>query len=155
MDNKSQIMKYAKTKGAIRPKDVERMGIPRLALYRLVSQGELVRTARGLYSPEAFDPTEHHTCVEVTVAIPKAVICLLSALQFHDLTTQMPNNVWIAIDRKARKPRTSLPVTIVRFSGETLEHGIEKHTVEGVDLRITNPAKTAADCFKYSLTVVV
>jgi len=142
-------MKYARSKGAIRPKDVERMGIPRLALYRLVWQGELVRVARGLYSPEGFDPTEHHTSVEVTVAIPKAIICLLSALQFHDLTTQMPNSVWIAIDRKARKPRTSLPVTIVRFSADTLKNGIEKHAIEGVDLRITNPAKTVADCFKY------
>ena len=72
-----------------------------------------------------------------------------TALQFHDLTTQMPNSVWVAIDRKARKPKTSLPVTIVRFSGESLIDGIEKHTVEGVDLRVTTPAKTVADCFKY------
>jgi predicted transcriptional regulator of viral defense system len=149
MDNKSKIMNYARRRGAIRPKDVESIGIPRLALYRLVRQGELIRTARGLYSPAAFDPTEHHTSVEVTVAIPKAIICLLSALQFHDLTTQMPNRVWVAIDRKARKPRTSLPVTIVRFSGESLIDGIETHTVEGVDLRVTTPAKTVADCFKY------
>ncbi len=83
------------------------------------------------------------------MAIPKAIICLLSALQFHDLTSQMPNSVWVAIDRKARKPRTSLPVTIVRFSGESLINGIEKHTVEGVDLRGTTPAKTVADCSKY------
>lgn len=149
MDNRSQIMKYARAKGAIRPKDVERMGIPRLALYRLAWQGALVRIARGLYSPEGFDPTEYHTYVEVTVAIPKAIICLLSALQFHDLTTQMPNSVWIAIDRKARKPKTSLPVTIVRFSDETAKNGIETHTIEGVELRVTNPARTVADCFKY------
>jgi len=149
MNNKSKIMNYARRRGTIRPKDVESIGIPRLALYRLVRQGELIRTARGLYSPVAFDPAEHHTSVEVTVAIPKAIICLLSALQFHDLTTQMPNRVWVAIDRKARKPRTSLPVTIVRFSGESLIDGIETHTVEGVDLRVTTPAKTVADCFKY------
>jgi predicted transcriptional regulator of viral defense system len=149
MDYKSQIIDYAKQKGAISPKEVERMGIPRQALYRLYEHGELIRTARGLYSPKSFEPTEHHTAVEVATAIPKAVICLLSSLQFHDLTTQMPNSVWIAIDRKARKPRTSLPVTIFRFSGEALTEGIEKHTVEGVDLRVYNPAKTVADCFKY------
>lgn len=149
MDNRSQIMKFAKRKGAIRPKDVENKGIPRLALYRLVQQGKLVRIARGLYSPVAFDPTEHHTAVEVTVAIPNAIVCLLSALQFHDLTTQMPNRVWIAIDRKARKPKTSLPIIIVRFSGESLQKGIEEHHIEGVTLRVTSPAKTVADCFKY------
>ena len=149
MDCKSKIIKYARRKGAIRPKDVERMGISRQALYRLFQHGELIRTARGLYSPPAFEPTEYHTSVEVTVAIPKAVICLLSALQFHELTTQMPNKIWIAIDRKARKPKTSLPVNIVRFSGETLNKGIEKHEAEGVNLRITNPARTVADCFKY------
>jgi predicted transcriptional regulator of viral defense system len=83
------------------------------------------------------------------VAVPKAVICLLSALQFHDLTTQLPHKVWIAVDRKAQKPRTSLPVNIVRFSADILNKGIEKHMIEGVELKITNPAKTVADCFKY------
>lgn len=149
MDNKTRILKYARKKGAIRPKDVESMGIPRLVLYRLAWAGELERTARGLYAPPSFEPTEHHSAVEVAVAIPNAVICLLSALQFHELTTQLPHKVWIAIDRKAQKPRTSLPVHIVRFSKEVLYRGIEKHRLEGVEVKVTNPAKTVADCFKY------
>jgi len=125
------------------------MGIPRQVLYRLYWQGELIRTGPGLYSPLTIEPTEHHTAVEVATAIPKAVICLLSALQFYDLTTQIPNSVWVAIDRKARKPRTSLPVTVFRFSGAALTEGIDRRPVEGVVLRIYNPAKTVADCFKY------
>jgi predicted transcriptional regulator of viral defense system len=142
-------MKYARKRGAIRPKDVVGMGISRHYLYRLAKGGQLIRTARGIYCPAAFEPTEYHSYVEVAVAIPKGVICLLSALQFHELTTQLPHRVWIAIDRKARRPRISLPVNIVRFSAETLAKGTGKYKIEGVTLQITNPAKTVADCFKY------
>ena len=149
MDNKRRILDYARKKGAIRPKDVEQMRTPRLVLYRLAWNGELIRSARGVYMPASLEPTELHTAVEITVAIPKAVICLLSALQFHDLTTQMPDRVWVAIDRKARKPQIALPVKLVRFSADMLSKGVEKHRVEGVELRVTNAAKTVADCFKY------
>ena len=152
MDDKSKILKYATQKGAICSKDIEKMGIPRLVLYRLYKKGDLVRINRGVYSLRDIEPTEYHTYVTVAVTFPNAVICLLSALQYHELTTQMPHKVWIALDRQvdriSRKP-SRLPVSIVRFSGEAFSLGIETHQVEGVNLRVYSAAKTVADCFKY------
>jgi predicted transcriptional regulator of viral defense system len=82
--------------------------------------------------------------------VPHGVVCLLSALRFHDLTTQNPSEVWLAIDRKARAPdQRELPLRIVRFSGKARLKGIEEHEIDGVKVRIYNPAKTVADCFKY------
>ena len=152
MDDKSKILKYATQKGAICPKDIEKMGIPRLVLYRLYRKGDLVRVNRGVYSLRDIEPTEYHSYVTVAVTFPNSVICLLSALQYHELTTQMPHKVWIALDRQvdriSRKP-SRLPVSIVRFSGEAFSLGIETHQVEGVNLRVYSAAKTVADCFKY------
>ena len=92
----------------------------------------------------------HHSFAEVSRRIPSGIICLLSALQFHGLTTQLPYEVWIAIDRKQWRPKTDdLPVRIVRFSGEALSTGFERHKIEGVPVKIYGPAKTVADCFKY------
>jgi predicted transcriptional regulator of viral defense system len=99
--------------------------------------------------PEA-DITEHHTLVEASKRVPKGIICLLSALQFHGLTTQAPFEVWMAIDNKARQPQVDYPsLRIVRFSGESLKAGIQEEEIEGVSIKIYNPAKTVADCFKY------
>jgi predicted transcriptional regulator of viral defense system len=149
MDKKSKVLEYVARKGAISVKDIEALQIPRQVLYRLCKTGQLVRIDRGLYRSPEIEPTEHHTIVEVMAAIPKAVICLISALQFHDMTTQMPHKVWIALDRKTRKAKTSLPVLFVKFSGQAFTEGIETHTIEGVQLQVYNPAKTVADCFKY------
>src|SRR5207249_1522199 len=94
--------------------------------------------------------TEHHDLAEVAKRVPRGVVCLLSALHFHQLTTQLPFEVWLAIDRKAHKPESDgTPLHIVRFSGESLRAGIEEHYIEGVPVKIYNPAKTVADCFKY------
>jgi len=152
MNDKDKILEYAVRKGAIRPREIEDMGISRQILYRLYQEGMLVRINRGIYSIQVAEPTEYHTYVAVAVAFPNSVICLLSALQFHNLTTQMPHKVWIALnretDRRSRKPN-SLPVSIVRFSGDSFSEGIETHNIEGVDVRIYCAAKTVADCFKY------
>jgi len=136
--------------GALRPKDLDRYGIPRKYLNILFHKGKLERVSRGLYESPAAEPTENRTIVEICKRVPNGVICLISALQFHDLTTQIPHEVWIAIDRKQRLPKKSdLPMKIVRFSGEALKKGVEKYVIEGVDIKIYNPAKTVADCFKY------
>jgi len=110
----------------------------------------LVQSARGLYTLSKRDLTANHSLAQVCKRIPHGVVCLLSALRFHGLTTQMPAEVWIAIDRKARRPAVGdLPVRIVRFSGAALREGVEEHRIEGITVRVTNPAKTIADCFKY------
>ena len=88
--------------------------------------------------------------MEAAQRVPQAIVCLLSALQFHALTTQAPFEVWLAVDRKARLPQLdSPPVRVVRFSGKALAYGVQHHTVEGVVVRVYSPAKTVADCFKY------
>ncbi len=105
---------------------------------------------RGLYVPTGAKITENHTLVEAATRVPSGVVCLLSALAFHKLTTQSPHEVWLAIDVKARKPSADWPpLRIVRFSGVARAFGVESHAIEGVDVRITSRAKTVADCFKY------
>jgi predicted transcriptional regulator of viral defense system len=134
----------------VRPRDVASLGISRTALARLVEGGVVERVARGLYVPTAAKVTEHHSLVESAKRVPKGIVCLLSALQFHGLTTQSPHEVWLAIDVKARKPASEWPPRrIVRFSGRALTFGVESHVIEGVDVRVTSKEKTVADCFKY------
>jgi predicted transcriptional regulator of viral defense system len=93
---------------------------------------------------------EHQTIVQAALRVPHGVVCLLSALRFHDLTTQSPFEIWMAIDGKARSPKEDIiPLRIVRFSGKALTAGVETHSIEGVKVKVYNPAKTVADCFKY------
>jgi predicted transcriptional regulator of viral defense system len=116
----------------------------------MAQAGELERVGRGLYIAVGAAVTEHHTLVEAAARIPQAVICLLSALQYHRIGTQSPHEVWLAIDVKARKPVLDVPpVRIVRFSGRALSFGIETHELEGVRVKVTSREKTVADCFKY------
>ena len=137
-------------KGILRARDLVAAGIPRIALTRLCRSERLNRLSRGLYALPDADITENHSLAEVSKRIPHAVICLLSALRFHGLTTQAPFEVWIAIDVKARKPRVAdMPLRVVRFSGLARTHGVEEHVVENVTVRLTSAAKTVADCFKY------
>lgn len=130
---------------------LERKGVSRTKLQRLVTRGDLVRLRRGIYAqPDHSEITEHHDLAVVATSIPGGVLCLLSALRFHGLGTQNPAEVWVAIHGKARKPKIEFPpVKIVRFSGPALEHGVETHKIEGVSVRITSPARTVADCFKF------
>ena len=98
----------------------------------------------------AAEYTERHSFAEAAKRVPHGVICLLSALHFHELTTQLPWEVWIAIDRKARLPRDSSPaLRVFRFSATALSEGVEEHQIEGVPVRVFGAAKTVADCFKY------
>lgn len=145
-----QILTLAREHGPLRPRDLIARGIPHTYLARLHERGQLERVGRGLYQLPDAVLSEHHTLTQVGKRIPEGVVCLLSALRFHQLTTQSPTKVWVAIDYKARLPVAhDLPVRIVRFSGPALSHGIELHMLDGVQVRITTPAKTVADCFKY------
>jgi predicted transcriptional regulator of viral defense system len=145
-----QILELAKRQRIVRPRDLEARGIAREHLIRLLRRGVLTRSARGIYTLAGAPVTEHHGFALVGKQAPNAVTCLLSALQFHGLTTQQPHEVWIAIGTKARKPVIAWPaLRIVRFSGAALTEGVETHQIEGIPVRVYSVAKTVADCFKY------
>lgn len=136
--------------GLARPAELEARGVARARLYRLVRQGLVERRARGVYVAAGHAPTADHTLAQVAIRVPAGVFCLLTALRFHGLTTQAPAEVWIALPEKARKPRMDYPrLRVARFSGSALTEGIERHRVEGVEMRVYSAAKTVADCFKY------
>jgi len=140
----------AREKGVLRPRDLKEPGIARTYLTRLVKKGMLRKAGRGLYILADIEPTNQHTIAQVSKKIPEGVLCLLSALQFYQITTQQPYEVWVAIDMKSRHPKISdLPVKVLRFSKAALTEGIETHNIEGVSVKVYNPAKTVADCFKY------
>ena len=116
----------------------------------MLRRGEVQRVGRGLYRQVDAPLTELETLAAVSKRIPGAIVCLLTALHVHGIGTQAPRDVWIALDRKARKPRPSdLPVRVVRFSGPMLRYGIESREVLGVPVRLTSPARTVVDCFRY------
>ena len=150
MTSAQRILALAKRQQLIRSRDVEARGIARESLLRLYRQGLLVRQARGVYALPESPVTEHHSLAIAAKRTPGGVICLLSALRFHGLTTQDPHQVWMAIDFKAHKPSAASPaLRVVRFSGPALLEGIEHHTLEGVRVPVYSAAKTVADCFKY------
>lgn len=133
----------------LRPRDLKRLKYPRQALAELVQQGELVRTARGLYVAADFELSEHHSFAEVSKRFPEAVICLLSALQFHELSLELPAEVWIAVARGLTPRSTDLHLHTHQLSDETFAVGIEIHMIEGVPVKIYSAAKSVADCFKF------
>lgn len=147
---KSQVLQVARARGAVTGRDLEEVGLPRQYLYRLYKQGVLERVGRGVYVLAGADVTEHHTLVEATRRVPRGVVCLLSALRFHDLTTQSPFEVWLAVETNAwvSEPEP-IPIRFIYMSGAAFTYGIETHEIEGVDVNIYGAAKTVADCFKY------
>ncbi len=154
MSSPEQMQEILRRQAYVRPRDLEELGIPRSFLLRMVRQGKAERIERGLYEILDADMTENHDIAAVAKRVPSSIVCLISALSYHGIGTQIPHQVWIAIDRKARKPRLeSLPVRIVRFSGAALRYGIIEKTLEGVPVRITSPARTVVDCFRYRYKV--
>jgi len=145
-----KIIRYVAKHGIVRPRDIEAIGFPREYLVRLHRQGKLNRPGRGIYTLPDANVTERHSYAEVAKRVPKAVICLLSALAFHEITTQSPASVWIALRKGARTPALASPsLRIVRLSEPSLTEGIENHKTEGVPVRVYSAAKTVADCFKF------
>ncbi len=140
----------AKRQRILRPRDLAPLGIARETLRRLESAGQLERRGRGLYVPVGTEFSEHEMLMMASIRVPHGVVCLLSALRFHELTTQNPPELWLAIDRKARAPIVpDLPVRLVRFSGEARTAGVEDPVIDGVGVHVYGVAKTVADCFKY------
>lgn len=148
--NRQQLLRLARRRGILRADEVVDAGIHGQHLTRLVKEGLLERTTRGRYRLAEQPITEHHTLAVAAAAVPRGVVCLLSALAFHGVGTQLPFEVWMAIDRRARRPALRYPkLRVVRFTGKALTEGIETHEIEGQPVRVYSVAKTLADVFKY------
>lgn len=145
----NKVLDLAQEKGVIRPCDLDKIQVPRRYLHRLYQQGYFERLDWGLYTLKSEIPSANRTILESAQAIPEGVICLLSALNLHGLTTQQPHEVWVAVQVKARRPDVKLPVRVIRSSGRAFRAGITRKQIEGIRVRVYNPAKTVADCFKY------
>jgi predicted transcriptional regulator of viral defense system len=150
MTKTDQVLQLARRKGVVRSRDLREKHLPPRYLSRLAERGELVREGRGLYRHPEAPLTEHHSLALVAARYPSAVVCLLSALQFHELTTQMPHRVWIAREKGEWSPEASpTSLEVLHMSGPSFTQGGETHDVEGIPVQVFNPAKTVADCFKF------
>jgi predicted transcriptional regulator of viral defense system len=150
MRNLERILVMAREKKTLQAKDLTGVGIPLIYLDRLYKRGLLDKIARGLYRLPDAELTEKHSYAAVCKRVPHAVVCLLSALRFHEIGTQLPHQVWIAIDGRARRPKLDYPaIRVLRFSGRARTEGVEEHVVEGCRVRVYNVPKTVVDCFKY------
>jgi predicted transcriptional regulator of viral defense system len=133
-----------------RPRDIEPLGVSFPELQRLIAEGTVEKVGPGLYRLAAVEPDELETIAMVASAVPAGIVCLLSALRIHNIGTQAPHEVWLALDRKARKPsRPPARLRIVRFSGPMLTYGVQDRSILGVRVRVTSPARTVVDCFRY------
>lgn len=151
-----QLLALARAQGALRARDLDPLGIPRAVLTRLVDQGTLVRVGRGLYMLADAEITRHHSLVQVAARVPDCVINLLSALTFHELTDELPAAVWIAVRRGHRAPKLDTPrLELTWTAPRFLALGVTRHRLEGVEVAITDPARTVADCFRYRSRVGV
>jgi predicted transcriptional regulator of viral defense system len=148
--NAERVLRLASERGAVRTRDLKGQRIPRTVLSRLLESGRLVQISRGLYTLPNHTRSEQHQLADVAVRSPQGVFCLLTALRFHELTTQSPHELWLAIPNKGHPPKLDYPpLRVVRFSGAALTQGVETHTLDGISVRVYSVAKTVADCFKY------
>lgn len=145
-----QVLELARRRGIVAAEDLEEEGLPRRYLPRLEQRGKLERLARGLYALPEREITEHHDLAVAARRVPGGVICLLSALRVHELTTQAPFEVWMALEEGSWEPKEdAAPLRTVRMSSASHAAGIEEHLLWKVPARVYGPAKTVADCFKF------
>lgn len=145
-----RLLRLAAERQIVRTGDVRALGIPPNYLGRLVHKGLLKKVRRGIYASPTFSETENATLVEAASQFPKGVVCLLSALRFHNITTQSPRNVWMATGQKSWVPKnSSISIRVVRMSGQSLHFGIGEHKIAGTMVHVFSSAKTVADCFKF------
>lgn len=145
-----RVRRLVKRRGVVRPRDVEKAGLPTSVLYRLRDRGEVQQVGPGLFRDPARAVTEKHMFTEAAKLVPAGVVCLLSALAFHEIGTQVPHEVWLALRAHSKRPSLrGVPLRIVWFSGGAFTEGIETRTIEGVIVRVYSPAKTIADLFKF------
>jgi predicted transcriptional regulator of viral defense system len=150
MQAETRVIQLARKKRLFRLAEAVAAGVHPEHVRRLTRRGQLTRVGRGLYALPTIEATEHHTLAEVAKRVPKGVFCLLTALRFHGLGTQNPREVWLTVNRRAGIPRIEFtPIRTVRVSGQALTTGIEEHTIDGVRVRVTTPARTIVDCFKF------
>jgi predicted transcriptional regulator of viral defense system len=145
------VLGLAKKQSILRARDVAHQGIHTSTLTRMTRSGALEKVGPGRYRlPGAARATEHHDLAVATAAVPRSVICLISALRFHDIGTQLPAEVWIAVPRGTRVPRVSAPpLRVINVSTAVFDFGIEEHRIEGQTVRIYSVARTIADCFRF------
>jgi predicted transcriptional regulator of viral defense system len=144
-----QVVELARNR-IIRSRELEDLGVPRARLGDLVAEGKLIRIGRGLYTASDFPITADHSLALAAKRYPEAVVCLLSAAQFHGITQEMPAAVWMAVPRSARVPSPSdFQLRAVRVANDLFPFGIEEHDVEGTPVKIYSVARTVADCFKF------
>lgn len=148
--SQKRVLRMARQKRLFRLSEATAAGIHPEYIRRMMRQGQLHRVGRGLYAFSQLEPTEHHTLAEVAKRVPKGIFCLLTALRFHGFGTQNPREVWVAVDRRAGTPRIDFaPIRVVRTSNLASNEGVETHDFEHVRVRITSPARTVAECFKF------
>ena len=149
-DQDEAALELLREQGTLRPRDLARRDIPADYLDRLYRLGRVDRVARGLYAWPDAEVSEHHSLAEAARLVPAGVVCLLSALRFHGLTTQSPREVWLTLPSKAWAPKLEYPrLRIIRAGGPALTAMVEAHRIEGVAVKVYSPAKTVADCFKH------
>lgn len=145
-----RLLSLVRQAGLVRARDLAGIGVPRAYLQRLVDRGQLVQYARGIYGHPDAPITENHSLAQTCTHLPNGVVCLVSALSFHRLTTQLPYEVWIAIERGTWTPISEgTKLRVFHFSSESMTTGIELHSVEGVNVQVYSVPKTVADCFKF------
>ena len=148
--SQKRVVEFIRKQGVVRPRELAALGVARTVLSELTRSGILRRDGRGLYSVADDEMSEHRSLAEVAKRVPKGVFCLLSALRFHDLTVQNPHEIWIAIEGRAWKPKIDYPpLRVFRFTGKSWSEGVERTIIDGVEIAVTNVAKTVADCFKF------
>jgi predicted transcriptional regulator of viral defense system len=145
-----RILDLLSQKGMLRPSDLTEIGVPRIVLTRMTGKGLLEKTGRGIYRLPDSQGSEHESLAMIATKVPQAVFCLLTALQFHELTTQLPRQIWIAMPRGSHKPKIDYPpVKMVQFAGKAYSEGVEVVERDQVKLRVYSVAKTVSDCFKH------
>ena len=145
-----QATQLARRYGVLTAQEARRHGIHTQVLTRMVREGTLERVSRGCYRLPEAPVTEHHGLALASAAVPDGVVCLVSALSFHGIGTQIPHELWMAVERRARKPDLAWPpLRVFRFGGKSFTEGVETHEPEGVPVRVYEVAKTLADIFKY------
>ena len=151
--HRDRIVNLLSQRGMARLSELLATGATATAVSRLERDGTILRLGRGLYQLPDAPFEEHHALAEATKLVPKGVVCLVSALSYHELTDRMPRTVWMAIGGKDWRPKISLPIRFVRFPANSLARHVETQPIEGVEVRLTTPARTVVDLFKYRRTV--
>ena len=145
-----RLLDLAKRQPVLQVKDLREHGIHPEHLRRLLRKGLVERKSRGIYRLSETNATEHQALAEIGKRLPQSVVCLLSALAFHELGTQLSPDVWLAVERQAARPTSvNPPLRVVRMSGKAFSEGIGEHSIEGVKVQVYTPGKTVADCFKF------